>query len=83
MNEWLTAKSGKAHYVIEDGTSACAFDNGPRGVKIGYLMHREWKPFDPAYHHLCRLCQRRHARRCECGVCRIRPVSQRQGEGKP
>lgn len=64
--------AGKAHYVLDDGRTACADKMGPRGIPMGELMKSKWKELN-VNDHLCGHCAKRHPRQCLCGVCRIRP----------
>ncbi|MDX6480314.1 MAG: hypothetical protein QOG85_824 [Gaiellaceae bacterium] len=68
--------SGKAHYVLPHGRTACAGAMGPRGTPMSELLTCHWKELDPN-DHLCALCARRFPRACRCGVCRIRPTPNR------
>lgn len=65
---WQTTvgPGGKAHYIREDGTSACSDRIGPWGVRMGLLFSRGWRPSIDRDHR-CGFCQKEHPFECRCG----------------
>lgn len=73
---------GKAHYVLADGSTACADTLGPWGVPMKDLMKCGWQPLRPD-DHLCGFCVRKHPRTCECLSCRVKAFSTPVSKEKP
>ena len=82
---WRSKKDwpGKAHFVLENGTTACAGDRGPWGAKMGQLFKCEWKDLNPD-DHLCGLCRKVVDTVCACLRCRVKAATpiRSAGEGE-
>lgn len=63
----IALKNKTAHFVLPDGTTACAVFAADVPV-LGQITG-PWAELPPEVMHLCGYCRKVKAERCECGRC--------------